>query len=131
MTMAMKQFQKSKEHTKRVLVVEDEWIVALDLTMFLTDAGYKVIGPASRVSDALALLEKEDIDAAILDINLSGETSKPIALHLKNKGTPFVFLTGYSRGHLDPELSSEIVVNKPLSQTQLHQALEGLFAMQG
>ena len=126
--MSRDQSPQSTTNTQRILLVEDEWIVALDLKMFLTDAGYTVVGPAGRVSDALALLEEEEVDAAVLDVNLSGETSKPIALHLREKRIPFIFLTGYSREQLGPEFSMEIVLNKPLSQMHLRRALDELFA---
>lgn len=80
----------------RVLVVEDEPIVALELDYLLSSAGYEVLGPAYTVKQAEALLE--NADTAVLDINLVGETSEPIATALKTGGKPFLILTALRDG---------------------------------
>lgn len=98
-----------------VLIVEDEWILALDLENILKDAGYDVCGPASQVSHALAIIETETIDLAVLDINLAGKTTTPVARKLRSKGTPFVFLSGHSRDHLDKDFRSELLISKPVT----------------
>jgi CheY-like chemotaxis protein len=81
---------------RRLLVVEDEYMIAADLARALEDRGADVIGPAGCMQDALALLSAEEqIDGAVLDINLRGEQSYPIADALRARGVPFVFATGY------------------------------------
>lgn len=81
---------------KRVLVVEDEMLLALDLEEGLRDAGCEVVGPAGSLRSALRLAENSEIDAAILDVNLAGERVFPVALVLSERGIPFVFATAYA-----------------------------------
>lgn len=81
----------------RILVVEDDYLVAMDLQEFLEDSGAQVIGPAPTLKRALELVEAEGdrLDAAVLDINLRGERSYPVADRLTARGISFVFTTGY------------------------------------
>ena len=81
----------------RVLVVEDEPIVALELAHCLREAGFSVIGPSRSAAQALELLDSFGCDAAVLDINLGDETSEPVARELIRLGKPFVTVSGYSR----------------------------------
>ena len=82
---------------RRILVVEDEFLLMEDLCRDLQDAGAVVVGPAPSVAQALALIETEPaIDAAILDVNLGGEMAFPVADALQRRDCPFVFTTGYS-----------------------------------
>ncbi len=81
---------------KRVLIVEDEMLLALDLEEGLRDAGCEVVGPAGSLRSALRLVESSEIDAAILDVNLAGERVFPVAHILCERGIPFVFATAYS-----------------------------------
>ena len=74
--------------TPRILVVEDEWLIAEYLQEVLQDAGYLVSGPAARVNQALLLLEQDHPHAALLDVNLRAETSVPIARVLSEKISP-------------------------------------------
>jgi CheY-like chemotaxis protein len=91
-------------HGLRILLVEDEAMIALDLEFALQAAGYHVVGPVAGLAQAVALLRTEAIDAALLDVNLNGELSFPLAELLAERKIPFVFLTGYA----------EVVVPKPL-----------------
>jgi DNA-binding response OmpR family regulator len=85
----------------RVLVVEDEALVAMLLEDALLDADYAVMGPAATVDEALALLDcGEAPDAAVLDLNLADELVTPVADALAARGVPFVFATGYDRERL-------------------------------
>ena len=84
----------------RVLVVEDEPLIAAEIAITLELAGFKIIGPTSSVSHALALMEGDGCDAAVLDVNLGHETSEPIARGLISDGKPFVVVSGYSRAQL-------------------------------
>ena len=82
--------------SKRVLLIEDEFLVGLEIHSVLTEAGFAVIGPAATVSDALRHVSQEDFDAALVDANLSGDSTEGVAAALSDRGTPFVLLTGYS-----------------------------------
>jgi DNA-binding response OmpR family regulator len=81
--------------SKRVLVVEDDALLGLDLAQQLTDAGLEVIGPATSVVKAIRLLDERGCDVAVLDVNLGRETAEPVALELRARRTPFVVLSGY------------------------------------
>lgn len=108
----------------RVLIVEDEFIVAALLEDTLQAFGCEVIGPASRVDDALAMLEHEQIDAAVLDVNLAGEQVFPVADALERRGIPFVFSTAYGfRGVVEAHRQHEIL-QKPYELRALQRALE-------
>jgi len=98
----------------RVLVVEDQALVALDIAHVLTRAGFDVAGPARGVAQALELLKEASCDAAVLDINLGSETSEPVALELSKQCTPFVTLSGYSRDQHPPVFKGAPVLAKPL-----------------
>jgi CheY-like chemotaxis protein len=81
---------------RRILVVEDEYIIAADLAASLEERGVTVIGPANSIVDALTLLERGPVpDAAVLDVNLGREKVYPVADALWQRGVPFVFATGY------------------------------------
>jgi CheY-like chemotaxis protein len=80
---------------KRILVVEDEPLVAMLLEDMMSDLGFEVVGPALRFERAVELVESEALDAAILDVNLGDRRSYPVAEMLVARGVPFVFATGY------------------------------------
>ncbi|HEX4893392.1 MAG TPA: hypothetical protein VFV47_08885 [Hyphomicrobiaceae bacterium] len=103
----------------RVLVVEDEPLIALDLVDILTEGGFQVLGPVSLVADALRLIESEGCDAAVLDVNLGRETAEPIAMYLRECGTPFLVLSGYSRAQHPPGFDGAPSLAKPVSSTDL------------
>jgi CheY-like chemotaxis protein len=83
---------------RRILIVEDEYLIATDLADLLTEHGAIVVGPVNNVRDALALVEGEGatVDGAVLDINLRGERSFPVAERLLARGVRPIFTTGYS-----------------------------------
>ena len=83
-------------------MVEDEPLVAIEIAHILKKAGFDVIGPARAVAPALSLIEERGCDAAVLDINLGGETSEPVAWRLLTRGAPFVALSGYSNRSTRP-----------------------------
>ena len=107
----------------RILVVEDETIVAMLLEDILDELGYAVVGPVARVQPALALLEQEEVDFALLDVNLVGERSYPIADALAERGKPYVFVTGYGLAGLDEAYRDRPVLQKPFTRERLEQAL--------
>jgi PAS domain S-box-containing protein len=104
---------------RRVLVVEDEPLIAAEIADILELAGFQVIGPASGVKEALRLLEREGCDTAVLDVNLGAETSEPITRELIRIGTPFVVLSGYSREQLPVSFRLAPLIHKPLQATVL------------
>jgi DNA-binding response OmpR family regulator len=81
---------------QRVLVAEDDKLIALDIAGELKRAGYTVVGPVSRLDAALALAECQDLDAAILDVFLDGAHVWPLGERLAARAVPFVFLTGFA-----------------------------------
>ncbi len=104
---------------ERVLVVEDEPLIAFDVADHLRDAGFEVIGPAASVSAALKLLESGGCDLAVLDVNLGRETAAPIADVLNRKSLPFVALSGYSSDQLPEIFQRAPLLTKPVDPKKL------------
>ncbi len=108
----------------RVLVVEDEMTIALMIEDMLADLGHEVVGMAMRLPDALALAGVVKIDLAILDVNLAGQMSFPVAEVLKRRGVPFIFATGYgSAGVEEPFRGRTVVMKKPFALKDLSGAI--------
>jgi two-component SAPR family response regulator len=107
----------------KVLVVEDESLVALDIENMLEEMGCKVVASVPRLVRALDLAARLDFDLAVLDINLAGEVVYPLAFRLAARGIPFVFSTGYSTASLPPELSDRPIVKKPVMLANLKRAV--------
>jgi CheY-like chemotaxis protein len=112
----------------KVLMVEDEMIVAWLLEDMLADLGCAVVGPAVSVNQALAMIDAEAIDAAVLDVNLNGQVSYPIADVLAARGVPFVFSTGYAKDRLLDSYRTFPVMQKPFHQSELENMLAQLLA---
>jgi CheY-like chemotaxis protein len=108
---------------RRVLLVEDEMMVAMLVEDMLSDFGCAVIGPATRVDDALKLVGEGKIDVAILDVNLNGHETYPVADALVALGIPFVFATGYGAGSLRDGYKERPTLQKPFQQHDLVRAL--------
>lgn len=98
---------------RRILVIEDEMMVAMGLEMALEDAGYEVVGPFGRLDQALDAARNSQMDLALLDVNVRGEAIFPVAAVLAARGIPFVFLTGYGRESLPAEFASGRILSKP------------------
>jgi DNA-binding response OmpR family regulator len=109
----------------RVLVVEDEFMIGLDVSQQLTSAGYEVVGLATSVAKALRLLVQPGCDIAVLDVNLGGETCEPVAQKLRAAGKPFVVLTGYSPDTLVPSFNDATILTKPPCMADLLAAVRG------
>jgi PAS domain S-box-containing protein len=103
--------------TRRIMVVEDEVLIAMVLVDHLQELGLAAVGPFSRVSDALKV--DGEIDAAILDVNLAGEPVYPVAEMLRARGVPFVFMTGYGSASIDPRFAAVPVLQKPIDAKTL------------
>jgi CheY-like chemotaxis protein len=104
-----------------LLVVEDEYLIAADLTASLESLGVQVIGPAASVEEALSLVDSnlERIDGAVLDINLRNERVYPVADVLTARGVPFVFTTGYDAVAVPTAYACAPRCEKPVDKTQL------------
>lgn len=82
---------------KRILLAEDDFLIALTAEEALVAVGATVVGPAHSLAEGLALVDREPLDAAVLDVNLNGEDSREVAERLVARGVPFVLATGYDR----------------------------------
>jgi CheY-like chemotaxis protein len=109
----------------RILVVEDEYAVAADVTWWLQDSGAEVVGPAPTIKEALTLVAAHDVtlDRAVLDVNLRGEEVFPVADALMKRGVPFVFATGYEEPMLPGTYAAVPRLTKPLDRAALLTAL--------
>jgi len=109
---------------KRVLVVEDELLVAMLIEETLVDAGCVVVGPYSRVPEATSAAEVEPIDVALLDVNVANERVFPVAAALEARGIPFLFLTGYGSLALPEDRPDWVACSKPFDVGTLVAKLE-------
>jgi PAS domain S-box-containing protein len=108
----------------RVMIVEDEALVAMALRESLDEMGFSVLGPFSRITEAMVALRNNEIDAAVLDVNLGGELIYPLADVLAAGGIPFVFVTGYGAEEIEHRFASVPVLQKPIER----EALQAIFA---
>ena len=107
----------------RVLVIEDEDLIAMFVEDMLTDMGHEVGAIAARIEDAVRAAETGSFDFAIVDVNLGGQPSYPVAEILKARGIPFVFATGYGAAGLDPAYAGAATLQKPFTEAELLAAL--------
>ncbi len=110
----------------QVLVLEDEWLIADQISSALVEAGYDVLGPVGRIDDALELVAHGHVDAAVLDINLHNDRSFRLAEELCRKAIPFAFLSGYSQGDLPPEFVDRPLMQKPVDAPGVRRCLGSL-----
>jgi CheY-like chemotaxis protein len=108
----------------RILVIEDEALVAMFVEDMLIDIGHDVGAVASRMQDALDVAQNGIFDWAILDVNLDGQTSYPVADILKERGVPFAFATGYGSRGLDTKYAYAPVLAKPFVRADLEKLLQ-------
>ena len=111
---------------KRILLVEDEAVIAFAVEDMLLDLGCEVVGPAFRLDDAVALASSAAIDAAILDVNLNDERSFAVAEILRRRGIPFLFATGYADTGVDWDGGDVALLAKPYRKEQIAAALDRL-----
>jgi CheY-like chemotaxis protein len=114
------------ERALRILIVEDEMLVAMNIEDMLLELGHEVAGLASRLSGALSLAKEASFDAAMLDVNLAGETSFAVADLLVEQGIPFLFATGYGLQGIEERYRDRPVLQKPFRAADLAAALEAL-----
>jgi CheY-like chemotaxis protein len=108
---------------RRVLLVEDEAMIAMLVEDMLEDLGHKLVTVASRLEEAVAAARNEAFDLAILDLNLGGVLTYPAADVLAERGVPFIFATGYGSGGLKEAYSARSTLQKPFNTDALGQAI--------
>ncbi len=112
----------------RVMIVEDEFIIADEIAMIIEGAGHDVIGPVASVEDASARLATERPDFAIIDANLRGQSSAPLARSLAGMEIPFCVCTGYRLDDLKPTFGDVAVIQKPVRDKALLAVIEKAMA---
>jgi CheY-like chemotaxis protein len=114
---------------RRILVVEDEYFLADDISRHFVSLGAEIIGPIAYLDDAAELLNAAStIDGALLDINVRSEMVFPLARLLRSRNVPFVFTTGYDRKSLGPEFVDVQVWEKPLDIPRVARSLTALMS---
>ncbi len=109
---------------RRVLIIEDESLVAMLLETILEDMGCIVVGPEANIDDGLiAATSEASLDAALLDVNVAGREVFPIAEALRARGVPFVFSTGYGEAGLPEHWRGNPTVQKPFTEGAIRDAL--------
>ncbi|MDP9840632.1 CheY-like chemotaxis protein [Neorhizobium huautlense] len=117
---------ETNRNLTRILVVEDEYTLAEEVVGAIADAGMIAIGPAANTKDAIDLVEHQDVDAALLDVNLGDEMVYPLADILTARKIPFVFCTGYDAPSLPARFEDVGCCEKPIDIPQAFRRL-GLF----
>jgi CheY-like chemotaxis protein len=108
----------------RVLLVEDEIMVAMLLEQDFDDFGYEIVGPVARLAKALEMAQREPLDLAILDVNLNGKDVYPVAEALDARGIPFIFCTGYGNSGLPMPYRGRPTLTKPFLRRDLMRVLD-------
>lgn len=107
-----------------MLVVEDEVIVGMLVEDMLTELGYAVVALSTHLDEAVELARTLDVDCAVLDVNLNGRMSYPVADMLRSRGVPFIFATGYGAKILIPPYTGTPTLQKPFKVGDLQQSIE-------
>ena len=110
----------------RVLLVEDQMIVALEIEDMLHQAGCEVVGPVGDLRSALTLAHDEALDAAVLDVNLDGDKIFPVAEELQERGIPFILATGYGEAALPEKWRDSLRLCKPFRGKELEQLISSI-----
>jgi DNA-binding response OmpR family regulator len=114
--------------SSRVLVVEDDTLLAFEMQDILSDAGYDVVGPAATVAKALALIDSQPPHAAFVDCNLNGELATAVALALAAKNIPFAVVTGSDHESLPVAFSNALFAGKPFKAARLLEIAQSLLS---
>ena len=107
----------------RILVVEDEYIIAEAITMMLEDFGCIVVGPIATIEEAIAAVNDGGLDGALLDANLHGHSSAPVGVALRAAAVPFIVATGYGTLPLEDALNRAPRISKPFNESNLYSTL--------
>jgi two-component sensor histidine kinase/two-component SAPR family response regulator len=108
---------------RRILLVEDESLIAMAMEETLTDLGFAVVGPIGSQAKAVAAAQREELDGAILDVNLDGQVIYPVADVLTARDVPFFFVTGYNVGSIDSRYAHIPILQKPIDLQELQRLL--------
>jgi DNA-binding NtrC family response regulator len=109
-----------------ILVVEDEFVIALEMTGILTGGGFRVVGPAGNVAEALRLVALHEPCAALVDNSLNGRSAAPVAAALQERRIPFAFVTGHGRDNLPSPYARWPLIQKPFDRIALIEAVHRL-----
>ena len=113
---------------KKVLIVEDEALIAMLFEDILEDSSCQIVGPAMNVRQAIELATAAEIDVAVLDVNLNGESSFPVAALLAGRGVPLVFSSGYGSQGLPAEWQGRPTLPKPFTSDEVLDTLARIVA---
>jgi len=111
-----------------VFVLEDEALIAMEIETMLRSAGYRVIGPATSIDEAMPMCEALTGGCALLDVNLDGSAVTPVARVLAERGIPFALVTGYDVASVPEQFRDRIIIRKPFTDSDLFTALNKLAA---
>lgn len=112
----------------RILIVEDDYLIAALLEDIMKAAGWRVVGPIGQLAEAIEAAAHQECDAALLDVNLGGETIYPVAEMLSARKVPFMFLTGYGAEGLEQPFAQRPRLGKPFRTKELLGAVARLVA---
>ncbi|MXQ12364.1 response regulator [Microvirga makkahensis] len=113
----------TSERKRHILVVEDEAMISMLLEDMVLDCGAEIVGPVAKFADALELAHKAEFEVAVLDLNLNGTLSYPIAEVIRERGIPVIFATGYGTDGLLDRFSDCPTLQKPFSQQDFAEAV--------
>lgn len=113
---------------RRILIVEDDWLIAQDMSDIVEELGGAVVGPAGKLAQGLAIAESEELAGAILDVNLNGETTFALADRLLANNIPVIFATGYDAAMLPGRFADVYRVPKPFTALAVERAFRRIFA---
>jgi DNA-binding response OmpR family regulator len=118
--------QISRASALRIFIVEDEMLLAMNLEDMVNELGHEVVAVASRISQALTIAANADFNLAILDLNLAGDSSFPVADVLRSRDILFMFATGYGAQGLTEKYLNETVLPKPYGMRELRKAIDSV-----
>ncbi len=113
----------TSERKRRILVVEDEAMISMLLEDMVLDCGAEIVGPVAKFDDALELAHRAEFEVAVLDLNLNGTLSNPIAEVIRERGIPVIFATGYGADGLLDRFRDCPTLQKPFSQQDFAEAV--------
>jgi CheY-like chemotaxis protein len=113
---------------RRVLIVEDEAMISALIEMIIGDAGCSIVGPVATLERALEIIEREPLDAALLDVRVNDHDVYAVADALSTRGIPFIFVSGFARKQLPPRYGHCAYIAKPFSQDAILTLLDEVVA---
>src|SRR5262249_37860041 len=113
---------------KKILIVEDDFLVGHDLRTVLQDAGAEVLGPLDDISQACSIAREHTITGAVLDVRLWDETAAPVAVELAKRNLPFIVISGYSPNDIPPAMRGAAYLAKPIRRLDLIDIASAMFA---